>query len=175
MVLGLNNHLPEVIPVTMEFFTIGVYNSTESEFFNKLVDNRIDTFCDIRQRRGVRGATYSFVNSARLQKKLDELGIRYEHVVGLAPTESIRNIQKQTDIKKGEPQRERQELSPAFKTEYKNQIVKKFDFQNFINDLEKSGAKRIVLFCVEELASACHRSIVAQTLHEQYGFRIHNL
>lgn len=45
----------------MEFFTIGVYNSNENTFFKKLVDNRIDTFCDIRQRRGVRGAEYAFI------------------------------------------------------------------------------------------------------------------
>jgi len=57
----------------MEFYTIGVYNSTEQEYFKKLTDNNIDTFCDIRQRRGVRGSQYSFVNSNRLQAKLNEL------------------------------------------------------------------------------------------------------
>jgi hypothetical protein len=29
----------------MIFYTIGVYNSTEEDFFRKLVDNGIDTFC----------------------------------------------------------------------------------------------------------------------------------
>lgn len=53
----------------MIFYTIGVYNSTENNFFNKITKNNIDTFCDIRQRRGVRGAKYKFVNSIRLQKK----------------------------------------------------------------------------------------------------------
>jgi len=48
----------------MEFYTIGVYNSTEKEFFDKLTKNNIDTFCDIRQRRGVRGSKYAFVNIA---------------------------------------------------------------------------------------------------------------
>jgi len=61
----------------MEFFTIGVYNSTEKEFFEKLLKNKVDTFCDIRQRRGVRGAKYSFVNSNRLQERLSELDIKY--------------------------------------------------------------------------------------------------
>ena len=56
----------------MEFFTIGVYNSTEKEFFEKLTQNNIDTFCDIRQRRGVRGSKYSFVNSNRLQQRLND-------------------------------------------------------------------------------------------------------
>lgn len=56
----------------MEFFTIGVYNSTEKEFFDKLTQNNIDTFCDIRQRRGVRGAKYAFVNKNRLEQRLNK-------------------------------------------------------------------------------------------------------
>ena len=39
-------------------FTIGVYGSTENSFFEKLAQSRIDLFCDIRQRRGVRGSQY---------------------------------------------------------------------------------------------------------------------
>lgn len=58
----------------MEFFTIGLYNSSDEAFFGKLKENKIDTFCDIRQRRGVRGAKYSFVNSKKLQAGISELG-----------------------------------------------------------------------------------------------------
>ena len=83
----------------MEFYTIGVYNSTEQEYFEKLIENRIDTFCDIRQRRGVRGAKYAFVNSKRLQAKLNELDIKYGHIIDLAPTSEIRNLQKEKEIK----------------------------------------------------------------------------
>jgi hypothetical protein len=31
----------------MTFYTIGVYASTEHEFFQKIIDNEIDTFCDV--------------------------------------------------------------------------------------------------------------------------------
>lgn len=86
----------------MEFFTIGVYNSTEKEFFDKLVDNRIDTFCDIRQRRGVRGSQYMFVNSKRLQTKLSDLDIKYCHILDLAPSTDIRELQKEADKQQGE-------------------------------------------------------------------------
>ena len=48
-------------------FTIGVYGSTENSFFEKLAQSRIDLFCDIRQRRGVRGSQYKYVNSNYLQ------------------------------------------------------------------------------------------------------------
>ena len=72
---------------SFNIFTIGVYGSVEESFFNTLIDNKIDTFCDIRQRRGVRGSQYSYVNSNYLQTKLNELGIRYHYVkeLGLSP------------------------------------------------------------------------------------------
>ena len=37
----------------MEIYTMGVYGSSEDSFFKLLIDNEIDAFCDIRQRRGV--------------------------------------------------------------------------------------------------------------------------
>lgn len=156
----------------MEFFTIGVYNSTEQEFFNKLVENKIDTFCDIRQRRAVRGSKYAFVNSNRLQNKLAELGIKYGHILQLAPPKEIRELQKQADLEKGELKRERQELGEVFTTEYKHRILEKFDFDTFIEHLENVGAKRVVLFCVEEHPAACHRSIVSNKLQDKYHYKV---
>ena len=81
-------------------FTIGVYNSTESTYFSKLVDNNIDLLLDIRQRRGVRGSQYKYVNSNYLQAKLQDLGIAYEYIKELAPTKEIRQMQKDADKKK---------------------------------------------------------------------------
>jgi uncharacterized protein (DUF488 family) len=159
----------------MEFYTIGVYNSTEQEFFDKLTKDRIDTFCDIRQRRGVRGAKYAFVNSTRLQAKLAALGIKYEYVAGLATPVAIREIQYKVDHEKKELKRERRNLAPEFIAEYKEKVLNAFDLDVFIDNLKHGNAKRIVFFCVEELAEACHRSIVAQKLSEKYGFTITNL
>jgi len=158
----------------MEFFTIGVYNSTEQEYFDKLTENNIDTFCDIRQRRGVRGAKYSFVNSNRLQLKLNELDIRYGHIIDLAPTSDIRNLQKEVDAQQGELKRDRNSLGKAFTIAYKNIILNKFDFDSFIVKLEEVGASRVVLFCVEEKPGACHRSIVTDRL-EKTGYNITHL
>lgn len=156
----------------MEFFTIGVYNSTEQDFFNKLVENRIDTFCDIRQRRAVRGSKYAFVNSNRLQNKLSELEIKYGHILQLAPPKEIRELQKLADLQKGELKRERQELGGVFKSEYKNRILENFDFDTFIENLENVGANRVVLFCVEERPEACHRSIVSNKLQDTYNYKV---
>ena len=156
----------------MEFFTIGVYNSTENEFFEKLTQNNIDTFCDIRQRRGVRGAKYSFVNSNRLQEKLNDLGIKYGYVQDLAPTTEIRELQKEIDAEKGELKSERQELGKVFVIEYKNKILGNFDFDKFFENLDNIGANRIALFCVEEHPEACHRSIVANKLADNFNYKI---
>ncbi|MDE0480996.1 MAG: DUF488 family protein [Candidatus Poribacteria bacterium] len=57
----------------------------------------VDTFCDIRSRRGVRGATYAFANSKRLQARLAELGIRYIHRKDLGPTKAVREKQAAAD------------------------------------------------------------------------------
>ena len=158
----------------MEFFTIGVYNSTEQEYFNKLIENNIDTFCDIRQRRGVRGSKYAFVNSNRLQEKLNELDIKYGHVIDLAPTTDIRDLQKEADAQKGELKRDRNKLGKVFTIAYKDRVLSHFDFDSFIDKLDKVGANRIVLFCVEEKPEACHRSIVTDKL-EKLNYKITHL
>lgn len=159
----------------MEFFTIGVYNSTEEEFFDKLIENNIDTFCDIRQRRGVRGSKYSFVNSNRLQEKLSVSGIKYGYIQNLAPTTEIREVQKQIDNDKGELKSERQQLGKVFIIEYKNKILSKFNFEQFLENLDNIGAKKIALFCVEEKPEACHRSIVADKLADTFNYKITHL
>src|SRR5690606_3276262 len=139
----------------MEFFTIGVYNSSENEFFKKLTTNDIDTFCDIRQRRGVRGSQYAYVNSIRLQEKLDQLAIKYGHIIDLAPTTEIRDLQKESDNQHRELKRDRNKLGKAFTIAYNDKVLSQFNFASFIEDFEAVGANRIVLFCVEEKAEAC--------------------
>lgn len=158
----------------MEFYTIGVFNSTEEEFFQKLIENKIDTFCDIRQRRGVRGAEYSFVNSNRLQTKLNALKIAYSHIVDLAPTDEIRKLQKEIDSQLGVKDRVRNRLGDTFIAAYEETILNKFDFDSFLGNLKEGGSNRVVLFCVEENPKACHRSIISDKL-ESMGYKITHL
>ena len=99
----------------IQLFTIGVYGSTADSFFGKLRENKIDTFCDIRRRRGVRGSEYSYVNSKRLQDKLSELNINYLHILDLSPTDEIRHIQNAYDKEEHTSQRKRESLSDGFK------------------------------------------------------------
>lgn len=156
-------------------FTIGVYNSTEYSFFGKLTKNHIDMFCDIRQRRGVRGSLYRYVNSNYLQAKLKELGINYTYIKELAPTSEIRQKQKDADKLNNETKKQRTSLGEVFVEEYNSQILSHFDMKNLVASLEKTGAKNIVFFCVEEHASACHRSLVAKEISKLYGNNITDL
>lgn len=150
----------------IKIYTIGVYNSTEDSYFKKLQDNDIDLFCDIRQRRGVRGSQYKYVNSNYLQTKLQELGIEYKYIKDLAPTNEIRQKQKDADKANGETKKQRTSLGSVFKSEYLKEILEPFDIENLAADLRESGANNIVFFCVEEHASACHRSLVADKLSD---------
>lgn len=159
----------------MNFYTVGVYNSSEEEFFNKLQHNKIDTFCDIRQRRGVRGAKYSFVNSQRLQGKLKDLGIKYFHFLDLAPTKEIRELQKLADLNNQELKRNRTSLGEVFINEYNKRIIETFSFEDLLDELKKNKANNIVLFCVEESHKACHRSLVANELSNKFSFKIKNI
>lgn len=159
----------------MVLFTIGVYESTEESFFKTLIDNKIDTFCDIRQRRGVRGSKYSYVNSIYLQNKLAELGIKYRYIKDLAPTNEIRQMQKEADKDNHIDKKSRTELGMVFKLEYTKQILNNYDIDSLISDLQINGAQNVVFFCVEKSASACHRSIVTARIANKYGYKLNHL
>jgi uncharacterized protein (DUF488 family) len=151
-----------------DIYTIGVYGFSESDFFQKLIENNIDTFCDIRRRRAVRGSLYAFVNSKRLQNKLAQLSIKYIYEIGLAPTNEIRELQKKVDEENKIFKRQREELGYVFKTEYIDKILSQFNTHQFINNLLDSGSRRIILFCVEKSPAACHRSLVTNKIKELY-------
>lgn len=159
----------------IEIYTVGVYNSSEETFFKKLTDNKIDTFIDVRQRRGVRGAKYSFVNSIKLQEKLSNLNIRYIHKQDLSPPTEVRDLQKKADIKKSEVKKNREILDDDFKVAFENLILNKFDSGSFLQTLKMENSSKIVLFCVEENANACHRSIIAKKIATEFNLKIYNL
>lgn len=159
----------------LRIYTIGVYGSTEDSFFGKLKQNNIDLFCDIRQRRGVRGSQYKYVNSNYLQDKLQEFGIKYLYEKDLAPTNEIRQKQKEADKFNKETKKQRQKLGEVFAFEYQKQILGKYDITNLISQFEELEVNNIVLFCVEEFAEACHRSLVANKISKLTNCEIINL
>lgn len=148
---------------TVRIFTIGVYESTESAFFDCLSDAGVDLLVDIRQRRGVRGAEYAFANFQRLVAGLNERGIAYLHELALAPTTAIRHAQYEVDHAEGTGIRHRDHLSQAFADAYRAEILAKVDLSAMVEAWSETGTS-IALMCVERSAAACHRGIVANEL-----------
>src|SRR5947199_299019 len=69
---------------------------------------------DIRQRRGVRGARYSWANAQRLQALLAAARIGYEHHPELAPDTQLRQLQYREDDRQGVGKRSRVRLAPEY-------------------------------------------------------------
>ncbi len=154
--------------------TIGVYGFDEDSFFEALRKVKVDTFCDIRNRRGVRGSTYAFANSLRLQARLAALGIRYLYRKDLAPTQAVRDRQAAADSATKTAKRKRTALGEAFITAYRAECLAAFEPDSLLNDLE-ADAQVVALFCVEKDPEACHRSLVADKLAKELKLKVENI
>ena len=145
-----------------EVLTIGAFGWSEAGFFDALVKAQVGLFCDIRRRRGVRGAAYAFVNSAHLQGRLEELGIPYVHRLDLAPSDAVRRVQAEADARAGIAKRSRLVLGNAFVAAYTAEHLARFDARAFLDDT--ASTRSVCLFCVEREPAACHRSLLAAAL-----------
>lgn len=153
--------------------TIGVYGFTGERFFETIVAAGCDLFCDLRARRGVRGREYAFANATRLQQELATREIKYRHYQALAPIRDIRSLQYQADAAAGVAKRKRDELHPAFIRAYNLQLAGP-EARAAIAEIAASSAAPL-LFCVERLPEACHRSLVAAQLAEGGSTPIKNI
>jgi uncharacterized protein (DUF488 family) len=154
--------------------TIGVYGFDEAGFYRALQDAKVDTFCDIRDRRGVRGSTYAFANSQRLQARLADLGICYLHRKDLAPSKAVRAKQAEADKATKTAKRQRTELGQVFIEEYQCECLTHFQPQSLLDDL-KPDAQVVALFCVEREPMACHRSLVADKLAKELSLEVEHI
>jgi uncharacterized protein (DUF488 family) len=155
----------------MKFVTLGVYGFSETVFFDALKQAGVDTFCDIRWRRGVRGKDYAFANRARLEKRLAELGIQYRHFKELAPPPALRQRQADADKAEKTTKRKRTALGEVFIAAYRHEHLSTFDSRKFIEALGRE-ARTVALFCVEREPAACHRSLLAERLQQDLGAQI---
>jgi hypothetical protein len=157
-----------------EFVTIGVYGWDAERFFAALQAAEVDTFCDVRARRGVRGTEYAFANSARLQARLSEQGIRYIHRRDLAPSLEMRSQQYAADRAAHTAKRQRATLGPAFVEAYLREQLRDFDCTAFVADLGTT-ANVVALCCVEREPAACHRSLLADRLGRELALPVRHL
>ena len=131
----------------IKIITIGVYGFDETGFFDALCQAKVDTFCDIRSRRGVRGATYAFANSNRLQARLAELGIRYIYRKDLGPTKIVREKQAAADKATKTAKRKRTRLGEAFIEAYHTECLAEFDPQSLLDELESDARVCSTVLC----------------------------
>ena len=127
---------------------------------------------DVRQRRGVRGPLYAWANSRRLQATLAAAGIGYLHRRDLAPTTELRHLQYREDARVGVGKRSRVELAAEYTHRYQREILAVADLGSLV---QAAAGERMALLCVERDAAACHRSLIAARLRDEYGMGVAHL
>jgi uncharacterized protein (DUF488 family) len=153
--------------------TIGVYGWTLNGFLEALRTADVALVVDVRQRRGVRGREYAWANARRLQAALESAGIHYSHHRELAPTTELRHVQYREDDRRGVGKRSRAELAPEYRERYLREILDTADLDSLVAELPDDRAS--ALLCVERDPEACHRSLVAARLAEEYRATILHL
>jgi uncharacterized protein (DUF488 family) len=147
--------------------TIGVYEFTLEEFLQALAAHDVRQLLDVRQRRGVRGRQYAWANARRLQAALAEAGVEYRHHLELAPTTGMRELQYRADDRAGVGKRSRVRLDPEYEKRYLREILDPLELDPLVADLPAAGCA--ALLCVERDPEACHRSLIAARLAEEFG------
>ncbi|MGN6253585.1 MAG: DUF488 domain-containing protein [Solirubrobacterales bacterium] len=152
--------------------TIGVYGFDRESFLAALEGAGVELLLDVRQRRGVRGSEYAWANAQRLEAALAEAGVGYTHVKELAPTTEMREAQYRWDEERGVGKRNRTVLAPIYVERYTAEVLDQVDLDPIIRWI---GQQRAALMCVERDAEACHRSLIAARLQEEFGFETEHL
>ena len=153
--------------------TIGVYGFDGDSFLDQLRLADVRLLVDVRQRRGVRGPDYAWANSRRLQEALAQANIAYAHHPELAPTTELRQLQYAEDDRRGVGKRSRHQLAGEYTRRYTTEILDRVDLAPIVAALPGSGTA--ALLCVESDAEACHRSLIAERLHQRYNVTVEHL
>jgi uncharacterized protein (DUF488 family) len=147
----------------MRIATIGVFGFTERSFFAALKAAGVTVMCDIRRRRGVRGAHNAFANSSRLQATLQSHGIRYLHLLEFAPSHDVRALQQLADKRNHVTNTRREALDPGYVRAYTRECLSGIDIGELVDHFKLAG-ETVAFMCVEQDPKACHRSLVARHL-----------
>ncbi len=155
----------------MKVFTIGAYGWDEKDFVQAIRNAAPDLFVDVRRRRGLRGPAYAWANSTRLQAMLADSGIPYVHRLDVAPSDATRHIVARDANSEGIGYRDRTSLSQEYLDAYGQEVLEAFDAAGFMASLGES-VESLMLFCVERVPAACHRSLLAERLAGELGAEV---
>lgn len=161
------------MPGVPRIATIGVYDFDATTFKSTLHDAGVTKVLDIRQRRGVRGAQYAWANAQRLQRLLSDARIGYEYHPELAPDTELRHLQYREDDRQGVGKRSRVVLADEYVRRYTTEILDLVPLAPLYRRLPVHGIG--ALMCVEASARACHRSLVAARLAQEFGLEVTHL
>jgi uncharacterized protein (DUF488 family) len=153
--------------------TIGVYDWTIETWLEALRSVGVQRLLDLRQRRGVRGPVYAWANSKRLQAALGEAGVEYEHLPELAPTTELRHLQYEDDARQKVGKRSRERLADEYVSRFVAERLNQVDLKPIVESFPRGGA--VALLCVERDPEACHRSLVAERMSEEFGLSLEHL
>ena len=152
--------------------TVGVHGFGLRSFLAALRGADVGLLLDVRQRRGVRGAEHAWANSRRLQAALERAWVAYEHRADLAPTTELRQLQYAEDERQGVGKRSRVELADEYVRRYTTEVLDGVDLTSVAAALETGP---VALLCVEADPRACHRSLVASRVAEEFGVTVEHL
>ncbi len=150
-----------------------MYGTDLDTFLAELRRAEVSKLLDVRQRRGVRGREYAWANAQRLQQALGEAGIEYRHHKELAPTTELRRLQYAEDDRLGVGKRSRVALAAEYVERYEREILDAIDLRPIVAKMPNNAA--MALLCVERDATACHRSLIARRIAEEFGLTVRHL
>ena len=150
-----------------KIFTIGGYGHKPDEFFEKLTNNGIGLLVDVRARRLLRGPLYRHLNARKLQEILADKKVQYSHAKQLAPTQHIRDIQKDQDTADRTRKRDRVTLSSDFAESYRREVLAPAG-SKLLSEII-TGHDAVCFFCVEHGHAACHRSLITEEIRDRFG------
>ncbi len=145
---------------TSSLFTIGYEKTPPAALLAELKRARISLLVDIRAIAASRRAGFS---KRQLAASLDEIGIAYLHLQKLGTPAPGREAARKGDLKT---------LWRIY-----NKHLKTPEAKEALDELQAlvRSKKRICLLCFERDPCICHRSRVAEILHDQTGVTIRNL
>lgn len=137
-----------------ELFTIGYTKKRLREFVTRIKTAGVDCVVDIRLNNTSQLA--GFAKREDLGFLLEEgFGIRYVHMLSLAPTEEILSRYKSgKDFK-------------AYASSYAELMEGRGMVTSFLKSAEDGGWERPCLLCAEDESDKCHRRLLAEAIAER--------
>lgn len=142
----------------MKIFTIGFTQKSAQKFFELISKNEIDLLLDIRLNNKSQLAGFS--KGDDLKYFLHTITqTNYIYAEEYAPTKQLMDGAKGGKISR-----------TIFEESYRDIVLSR----NALNDFKEKykGGKNICLLCSEVKAEECHRAVLADMLHEKYGFEV---